>query len=816
MSYSVFRFLFVFLLLLCGLSELEAQPLPRAGKSFTFSIFEGPDAVFTDTDPRLVLSIYSEYDGCGTIYSPSGYYTEFQFRKDSITFIKLDHKLEILNETGKLNKGIIITTNEPINCVFHYYEKSAGDATQLYPDEALDTSYLVPTWGIYNDPGEDNRTEIIVTAAENNTNVTIVPTVNVLPNYPAGVPIKVILNRGECFIAKADILSQPSATSLSRTSVSSDKPVSVISAATCAYVPLQVESCNAIVDQVLSRKYMGTEFYVRPIINDGHSTYALITSDTKQFSVAANGIVYLASQGQSVIEITDPTSIITTAPAQCHLFVAGSASGFASGNLSDPSMVTLLPVTAWTDTLIWPYTPFDFNDYVTVIYDAASEGQILIDGNPISLIGIHVPIPNSNKATLFADVSRGLHRLTSPTPVYAVRSGFQADDAYTFLPGGTAPISKIDTLRREFTLLRSDSCNTVTFTIAADSILLSADSVYNFRFELKYDTARLAFWRMLQKALLANSTFTIDSSKKGSIVIVGHNTMPLTGRGDLVSLTFYINSAADSTSVLLFSGLSENRFCTDRKILARDESAQAFYQEFNRSPVSLTTQFQPGAGYDTVSVHLNSLPTGAEVKDFTLTLSFNGDLLDIQKVLEGISLTEGWQSTITKIAEGKYSIHYHTDGGPLPLEGELTQLLLKSYVTKTDTTTIVIESEFVNSQPCDLALVSPPVQLPAKVESSCADNILREFMAVGSLKIEQVSPNPAHKTVHLRLFSPAVGEGEVKLYDMLGKLVWSQKVGLSQGKCQVELRLPSFLVAGGYVLRAESLFGVTSTMIRIE
>ena len=68
-------------------------------------------------------------------------------------------------------------TTEPVNLVLHDYVLDAGEASQILPDNALDTSYVTFGWGIWDDPAdtssERNCNEFLITAAMDSTLVTI-------------------------------------------------------------------------------------------------------------------------------------------------------------------------------------------------------------------------------------------------------------------------------------------------------------------------------------------------------------------------------------------------------------------------------------------------------------------------------------------------------------------------------------------------------------------------------------------------------------------------------------------------------------------
>src|SRR5207237_232613 len=157
----------------------------------------------------------------------------FSFSSGTVTTVTLPYNLMHLNDIGKTNKGILVKTTQPVNLTFHDLLFDAGESTQIYHDGALDTGYRVTTWGLYDDPGENNHSQFVITASQDNTDVTIVPSINVLGGHRAGIPIRTNLNRGECYIVKADINASPIDLSLTHSQISSSKPISVLSAVSC-------------------------------------------------------------------------------------------------------------------------------------------------------------------------------------------------------------------------------------------------------------------------------------------------------------------------------------------------------------------------------------------------------------------------------------------------------------------------------------------------------------------------------------------------------------------------------------------------------
>jgi len=415
--------------------SVAQSKLPRCGQDFTFGVIEGAERLVRDTEAdHIRLTILSASDGDGSYSSPSGPNGVFTFKAGTPTVIVLPLDLIQINDLGKTSKGILIHTSVPVNIIFQNTLSMAGDATQLYPDEALDTAYVVSNWGLFNDPGEDNRSEFLISATKDNTHLTIVPSVNTLLGQQAGVPFTVSLMRGETYIVKADSTCLPLLRSLWGSTISSDHPVSVIVGVTCAYVPLSFESCNELVDELLGKKWWGTKFFVQPP-GPGVPYKILITSDTI-VAGAIDGDEFILYDHKAELQSTKPAFIEINAPAELHLLSFGSFS--AVGGRSDPSMVSVLPMAESIDTLLWNTAAVGdgAKHYASIVYPTADASYVILDNKPIFMRSERpVPFRDSSRSSLLTEISEGTHTLISAVPVSVLAFGFSTADAYSFIPG---------------------------------------------------------------------------------------------------------------------------------------------------------------------------------------------------------------------------------------------------------------------------------------------------------------------------------------------------------------------------------------------
>ena len=126
-----------------------------------------------------------------------------------------------------LDKGIHITSTNLITVYYDEDEYWNQDIFALKGSNALGLEFYTPfnnVWanGNYN-PLPYSAADIVAT--EDNTVITITPTVNLVGGHPAGVPFNITLNKGETFSCLA--VSQSAAAHPAGTHIVSNKPIAV-------------------------------------------------------------------------------------------------------------------------------------------------------------------------------------------------------------------------------------------------------------------------------------------------------------------------------------------------------------------------------------------------------------------------------------------------------------------------------------------------------------------------------------------------------------------------------------------------------------
>ncbi len=546
------------------------QVLPRAGQNFTFGIMLGPDHLLADstaaaTATTLTLTVVSAYAGCGVITSPSGYLQDFSFIPGTATIIELPYRLLQLNDLGKSNKGLLVHTTEPVNLVLHDYVVEAGDASQILPDGALDTSYVAFGWGIWDDPlalvPERNCNEFLVTAANDSTLVTITPSISSLNGLLPEVPLTVLLNRGECYIVKADTSNEPSDPSLSGSTIHATKPVSVMSGLTCGYVPVGEQSCNELMDELIGKKWWGSHFFVQPLGNSDSGVEIVLTSDRDFYAKFDNGFSN-STNGRLTAEFSGTAEIHTfdlqnnPVKVEAQQLSRGSYYSFING---DPTLVTVLDTADYTDTILWntppiptdPMTGQTFQHWVPIICPTADLPRATLDGTPLALTGARASVINGSAfSAIDPSVNAGEHRLVSPDPIFALVTGFNNGDAYSFMPGTVGTEPRRDTIAHTL-LLRADPAQTCDdFTIAVTLATPIQDSEYliSLTIPITYDPSTLHLIAVQPGAIPNDGNYTVDSSTPGflTVTIYGH---PIITGSDLFKIVFEGWKSVAATSV---------------------------------------------------------------------------------------------------------------------------------------------------------------------------------------------------------------------------------------------------------------------------
>ncbi|HET9137343.1 MAG TPA: T9SS type A sorting domain-containing protein [Candidatus Kapabacteria bacterium] len=782
--------------------------LPTTGTHFTFAIPEGADNLVdqstgqTDSS-RLYLYFVSSTAGTATISSPSGYSKTISFCKDTATVFELPYYLMHLHEVGKTNKAVIVESSVPIQLVFHDYFLAGGEVTQLYPDDALDTSYTIATWGLYNDVSinwstgtfnhENNKTEFVIAAPYDSTIVTITPAV-----APIGIPnsfpqFTIRLNRGEAFMVKADSTSLPTYTSLSGSRVSSNKPVSVISASTCGYVPaLPFEACNELLNMELPKRFTDTIYYTAGF--SGSPLYALLyISDIPSFFViTSGGQTYQTNTGVLLIPtVGQPMKTFVTAPAKCYqLSVSVDATG--AYGFSDPSIFNVLPRSLYIDSLQW-YAPDNLGvgqydvQFVSIIYPQTAESQITLDGKPI-MLSASTPqaILGTGYSTMIIQVLPGIHKVISPEPIYAYASGFDLADSYSYNLTGILPPSQFvfDTIKSTMAIDTSiaSSSASVAFTCRdfAMPVRLLKDPIEyltSIRGEFRYDP-QIASLLSVEPKTAPGTVFTSDISIPGVIHYTVTGTQITATNDTLCILHFHANAKP-----LLFKVLSKDTLESIADECSRKGTKNLDFSQslsINEARDTMFTAFAMSIDSSragelaTATIDLTK-PLADPITSLTVQLKYDHDLLELVP-----------PSPLTRTIDpqtDEFTIDFNPPYNS-SIIGELLKLSFKVFVSKATKTDITASFMSIgNKRDCPLDILAPQVSAQFGMRDTCATILLRQQLNGTVISLTRIVPNPVTESMSIEFdHALPLGQATILITNVLGQTLrtWNEQISASQ------------------------------------
>lgn len=401
----------------------------------------------TSTPPReLDFFISSDIATSGTVSVPGqGFNQPFTTSPGQITTVVVPQSAQMTSSDTIETKGIHITAQNPVAVYGLNFVPYATDGYLALPTNTLGTSYVVGAYentaaGIYYADG----TEFGVTATQDNTTVTIVPSSSA-NSRSTGVPFTLQLNQGQTYQLRNSTdttlttnYTNGNVVDFTGTLVTSDKPVAVFGGHDCTFIPANALYCNSLVEQIPSTDLWGHNFVTMPLASEQNGDLLRFIAQANSTHVQLNHQqVAVLNKGQVYEQIVQgPAEISADNPI---LTVQYALSATASGNSNtDPTMIVVPPFeqfsgsyTINTPTSGWfPYT------FVNVIAptSAAQSGGVVIDGTPIPASAFQV-IGTSPFSGAQIPTSIGAHTLTSGMPFGLWVYGFNETDAYGYTGG---------------------------------------------------------------------------------------------------------------------------------------------------------------------------------------------------------------------------------------------------------------------------------------------------------------------------------------------------------------------------------------------
>jgi hypothetical protein len=324
---------------------------------------------------------------------------------------------------------IHVTSTTPIALYMTNALPATADGALALPADALGLEYIVADYDALS--GEFCR--FTVFAKEDNTSVTITPTINII-GHSASVPFTIVLNRGDGYQAQST--SGGVNHSLIGTTVEADRPIGMTNGTDCSDVPNSTSACDTLMEIAQPVSAWGQSVIVTNLPQRaGGSLYRIIGStDGTTWRLDGGTQFPLLNRGTfaETILLTGNHVITADAPIFVVQFMTGvGVTGSVSG---DPSMCNMIP---WIEyrhkqTFFVPNSGGMTKLYATIIAENADTPSLTLDNGTLTFTtilasGFSVAQPVILTPGAHTTVSNGLHGV--------VIEGYGVFESYVF-PGG--------------------------------------------------------------------------------------------------------------------------------------------------------------------------------------------------------------------------------------------------------------------------------------------------------------------------------------------------------------------------------------------
>ncbi len=378
-------------------------------------------------------------EASGKIEIPGLHYSkEFNVKPGSVIVVRLPREVDPGNLNGATgqgiaNLGIHVTSTDDISVYGLNQMKFTTDAYLALPVDALGKQYVVSGWQS-SSAGQYSQATLV--ASEDNTQLTIVPSVNLNAQLVQGVPFSVTLDKGQIYQLQASNLLGDD---LTGTTVASTKPVALYSGNTCANVPVGFTACDHLVEQTPPTSTWGTSFVTLPLATRTKGDTFRFLASQNGTEVRVNGNIVATLNATTFIDFNLPSgarapfTIEATKPILVTQFSNGQGYDGVAG--ADPFMVYVPPKEQFLAdyTFATPATGFPSN-FANVIIPTNGINGLQVDGTNADQ-SLFSPIGTSGYSGAQIPITNGSHSIKATVPFGLTVYGYSSFDSYGYTGG---------------------------------------------------------------------------------------------------------------------------------------------------------------------------------------------------------------------------------------------------------------------------------------------------------------------------------------------------------------------------------------------
>lgn len=405
-----------------------SEQLPTRGKRFWTTFMQNGFGAM-----NLRVHVVSNSATSGTVSMPlTGWSSAFSVAANSATVIELPSSAENSGSEAVLGKGVLIQTQDSVNVYISSFQNYTHDLSQVLPVTALGTTYRVDAYQGLPNFNNLHKSEFVVLATEDGTQVRITPSANTYGGHAAGVPFIVNLNAGQTYQVQAaqDILDLTGSLVEATNQSGPCRPFAVMGGSMCATAPGGCSACDHIFEQSLPVNAWGQRYFTVPVNGVTGGTYRVLAHQNGT-SITINGgapILLNAGQRHEVNGTATPVCIEASAPVS----VAQILEGYSCAGNGDPSLVLLSPADRVSQSARFQTpTSAQINAHsLSIVVPSTATSSVLLDGTPISTALFQSYAGCSDRKHAKLPITAGTHRLQCTAGFQAYIFGLGYGESY--------------------------------------------------------------------------------------------------------------------------------------------------------------------------------------------------------------------------------------------------------------------------------------------------------------------------------------------------------------------------------------------------
>ncbi len=475
------RVLIVFLALVClpAMCSAAGQPDNR-GVDFYFTFlpnYHSNDNSNIRDSLYLVIAAEEAATGVITLRDINGTETTINFSiPDPATVYRTGlpwrpYELRGCNRNGTLNFGgadnqngkvapqsVHITSDKEVAVYALSQAAKTSDAMMVLPTDVLDSLYYVMSY--YSDArvetdifgtkrltAQSTPSQCAITAVEDNTVVTITPSVRVRNGITT--PFSITLQRGDSYLLQADMYTNIPNADLTGTAIESTKPVAVFGGHQRSLLPVSsttLVSRDFLAEQMLpvsswGKRYLLTPFPSPPNLAAGSmDVYRILAAhDNTEIRIGEAVVATLRAGQYYQAQLKEPALV----EASQDVLVAqykGSSQESDTDRLSDPFFILVPPLKQFLKSYTFAATqvtatPAVYREqYITIFCPSAACSTIALDGIQVDQ-SLFKPVPLSCYSYAWIRVGDGAHRIEAEKNFGLYVYGYGFADSYGYVGG---------------------------------------------------------------------------------------------------------------------------------------------------------------------------------------------------------------------------------------------------------------------------------------------------------------------------------------------------------------------------------------------